>query len=152
MEFVNLVNSNTVNINLDCSTKEEFFKIVHDKVFDLGYVTEEYYEKILEREGVFPTGINLGSYGVAIPHTDADYTKEEFISVCTFKDTMVLNSMEDQNEQVPVKLAFVLGLNQPHSQLQVLTELMSIIQNQEIVDQLVKAQSNEEVLKILSGI
>lgn len=152
MEFVKLVNLNTININLECSTKEEFFKTVSDKVFDLGYVTNEYYHKILEREENFPTGINLGDYGVALPHTDAEYTKNEFIAVCTFKDTLTLNSMEDKDEEVPVKLAFVLGLNQPHSQLKALTELMGVFQNPETVAKLVSATKEEEILDILNSL
>ena len=137
---------------MECSTKEEFFQQVHDKVFGLGYVTEDFNKKILEREGIFPTALNLGEYGVAIPHTDAEYIKEEFISICTFKDSIELSSMEDQNEKVQVKLAFVLGLNQPHNQLQVLTELMSIIQNKELVEGLINSSNTEEVLEIVKSL
>ena len=149
MEFINFINEDVININMEWSTKEEFFQQVHDKVFGLGYVTEDFNKKILEREGIFPTALNLGEYGVAIPHTDAEYIKEEFISICTFKDSIELSSMEDQNEKVQVKLAFVLGLNQPHNQLQVLTELMSIIQNKELVEGLINSSNTEEVLEIV---
>lgn len=151
MEFINFISKEVINLNMDCIDKEDFFQIVHNKVFDLGYVTEEFKEKILEREGVFPTGINLGDYGVAIPHTDAQYIKEEFISICTFKDKIELNSMEDQNEVVPVKLAFVLGLNQPHNQLTVLTELMTIIQNKELVEKIINSSNSDEVLETIKS-
>ena len=152
MEFINFINEKVINTNMECSTKEEFFQQVHDKVFALGYVTEDFYKKILEREGIFPTALNLGEYGVAIPHTDAEYIKEEFISICTFKDSIELSSMEDQNEKVSVKLAFVLGLNQPHNQLKVLTELMSIIQNKELVEALINSSNAEDVLGIVKSL
>jgi len=152
MEFIKFINENVININMESSTKEEFFKQVHDRVFELGYVTEDFNKKILEREGIFPTALNLGEYGVAIPHTDAEYINKEFISICTFKDSIELSSMEDQNEKVVVKLAFVLGLNQPHNQLKVLTELMSIIQNKELVEDLINASNTAEVLEIVKSL
>ena len=152
MEFINFVSDKVIDLKMDCKTKEDFFKEIHNKVFDLGFVKEEFGEKILERENVFPTGLNLGDYGVAIPHTDAEYIKEQFISVCTFNEPVVFSSMEDQDEKVPVNLAFVLGLNQPHSQLSVLTELMGIMQNKELVDKLMSSTDKEEVLKTLKSL
>lgn len=152
MEFIQFIDSNIININMDCTTKEEFFKEIHNKVFSLGYVTENFGEKVLEREKVFPTAVNLEEYGACIPHTDAEYIKEQFIAVCTFKDEVIFNSMEDENEEVKVKLAFVLGLNQPHNQLKVLTELMGIMQNKELIEKIVKSENKEEVLTLIKSL
>ena len=50
-----------------------------------------------------------------------------------------------------VKLAFVLGLNQPHSQLTILQELMQLIQNKETVNALINANDKEDILKIIES-
>ena len=152
MELIKFVNEELVFNNRECKTKEEFFKMVHDKAFENGFVKEEFYEKVLNRENTFPTGINLGEYGVAIPHTDAEYINKEFIAICTFENPIVLKSMEDENEEVNVKLAFVLGFNQPHNQLSALQELMGVIQNAETVKKLIDAGKKDEVIEIIESL
>ena len=152
MELIKFINEELIFNKRDCKTKEEFFKMVHDKAFAKGFVKEEFYEKVLNRENTFPTGINLGEYGVAIPHTDAEYIEKEFIAICNFEDHIVLNSMEDENEKVNVKLAFVLGFNQPHNQLSALQELMGVIQNAEMVEKLINAKEKDEVVKLIESL
>ncbi len=34
---------------MDCKTKENFFKEIHNKVFDLGFVKEEFGEKNIRK-------------------------------------------------------------------------------------------------------
>lgn len=152
MELIKFINPKLIFLNQECSTKDEFFKIIHDKALENGFVTDEFYTKVLARENTFPTGINLGEFGVAIPHTDAEYIKEQFIAVCNFKSGVEFRSMEDENEKVNVKLAFVLGLNQPHSQLEVLQELMGIIQNSEAVKSLIECENKDEIIKIIKSL
>lgn len=152
MEITKYINRKMILPNLHCKTKEELFKTIYDIGIENDYVREEFYEKILQREKKFPTGINLGEIGVAIPHTDAEYIKQEFIAVCSIKDEVGFKSMEDENESVKVKLAFVLGLNQPHSQLAILQELMQIIQNKEIVESLIDANDENDILKIIESL
>lgn len=152
MEITKYINEEMTLPNLHCKTKEELFKKVYDIGRERDYVREEFYEKILQREKNFPTGINLGEIGVAIPHTDAEYIKKEFIAVCSIKDEVEFKSMEDENESVKVKLAFVLGLNQPHSQLTILQELMQIIQNKESIEKLIDANNKNDILKIIKSL
>ncbi len=152
MEIIKYINENMVLPSLECETKEELFKAIHNIGIENGYIKEEFYEKILQREQNFPTGLNLGEIGVAIPHTDAEYIKEEFIAVCQLKNEVEFKSMEDADESVNVKLAFVLGLNQPHSQLTILQELMQLIQNRETVNALINANDKEDILKIIESL
>lgn len=152
MEIIKYINENMVLPSLECKTKEELFKAIHNIGIENGYIKEEFYEKILQREQNFPTGLNLGEIGVAIPHTDAEYIKEEFIAVCQLKNEVEFKSMEDADESVNVKLAFVLGLNKPHSQLTILQELMQLIQNKETVNALINANDKEDILKIIESL
>ena len=72
--------------------------------------------------------------------------------MCSIKDEVEFKSMEDENESVKVKLAFVLGLNQPHSQLTILQELMQIIQNKESIEKLIDANNKNDILKIIKSL
>ena len=106
-------------------------------------------EKIIKREETFPTGLQLENNGVAIPHTDADTIEKEFVAVITLEDKGVpFKRMDNPNEEVEAKVVFVLGLNQPHQQLEMLQSLMAFIQDNEKLKQLETAQTVDDVKEV----
>lgn len=129
-------------------TKNELFEKIYSKAFELKYVREDFLERIKEREKNFPTGLQLEDMGVAIPHTDAECVLKEFVAVVT-TDSVEFKSMEDANQSVPVEIAFILGLNEPHAQLEMLQSLMGLLQNKEILADLKNAKTSEEVMTLI---
>lgn len=110
-------------------------------------LTEETFSTQLElREKEFPTGLALAEYGVAIPHTDAVYVKEPFIGILTLEKPVIFQAMDDNTKEVEVRLVFVLGLAEAHTQLAVLQELMKIIQDKERIKKMLSTQTIEEML------
>lgn len=138
--------------DLSVADNGEFFTILSQKACSLGKVTDEFEVNVKKREDNFPTGIQLEDFAVAIPHTDAEYVKEEFIAVAVFKEPVKFSSMEDASAILDVRAAFMLGLNQPHSQLEVLTELMGIFQNKETMAKIINSSSKEELENIIFNI
>ena len=137
---------------LSVADKGEFFTTLSQKAFELGRVTDQFEVNVKKREENFPTGIQLEDFAIAIPHTDAEYVKEEFIAVAVFEEPVKFSSMEDANAVLDVRAAFMLGLNQPHSQLEVLTELMGIFQDKEVMNKIVNSSSKEELENIIFNI
>ena len=100
----------------------------------------------MKREKEFPTGIQLMNFGAAIPHTDAECVLEEFVAVITMQEPVAFHSMEDNTKQVKAQIIFVLGLNQPHAQLEMLQSLMGLLQNETILSELLLATSENELV------
>ncbi|HCM86335.1 MULTISPECIES: PTS sugar transporter subunit IIA [Enterococcus] len=131
------------------SSREELFEQVAQKASDLGWVREDFLDRIRTREETFPTGIQLMSMGAAIPHTDAECILEEFVAVITLQDSVVFQSMEDNNQQVKAQIVFVLGLNQPHAQLEMLQSLMGLLQNESALSELLLANTATELVSVI---
>lgn len=132
------------------ATSGELFQAVYDVALDAGYVREDFLTRVKEREATFPTGIQLENLGVAIPHTDAECVLEEFVAVVVNRDPVAFQSMEDITVTVPASLVFVLGLNQPHAQLEMLQSLMGLLQNEELLKEILAATSAEDVITIVN--
>lgn len=132
------------------ATSGELFQAVYDVALDAGYVREDFLARVKERESTFPTGIQLENLGVAIPHTDAECVLEEFVAVVVNRDPVAFQSMEDITVTVPASLVFVLGLNQPHAQLEMLQSLMGLLQNEELLKEILAATSAEDVITIVN--
>jgi len=131
------------------SSQAEVFEQVAQKALDLGWVREDFLERIGRREETFPTGIQLMNFGAAIPHTDAECVLEEFVAVITLQDPVVFYSMEDNSQQVKAQIVFVLGLNQPHAQLEMLQSLMGLLQNESVLSELLLATTENELISTI---
>ena len=56
--------------------------------------------------------------------------------------------MDDPSQTVTANAVFVLGLNQPHAQLQLLQSLMALFQDNEFLNQVESAKTADEILKL----
>ncbi|MBO0454306.1 PTS sugar transporter subunit IIA [Candidatus Enterococcus murrayae] len=131
------------------SSQAELFEQVAQKALDLGWVREDFLDRIRKREETFPTGIQLMNVGAAIPHTDAECVLEEFVAVITMQESVVFHNMEDNNKQVKAQIIFVLGLNQPHAQLEMLQSLMGLLQNETVLSELLLATTETELIRTI---
>lgn len=151
MELKKFINEKLIKVNLPCKDRNELFQKMHDEAFKYGYVESSFLDGLMSRESIFPTGIKLTNFNVAIPHTDANHIKEEFIAIVVPEKPIDFKLMEDETQEEKISLVFMLGLNKPHSQLEVLKELMGLIQREDLVKQIVQAKDKEEVQDILKA-
>ncbi|HCS93737.1 MAG: PTS sugar transporter subunit IIA [Bavariicoccus seileri] len=126
-------------VDADFKTQNEVFEAINKEALKQKFVTPTFLSKLTEREQTFPTGIPLEKIGAAIPHTDAECVSEEFIAIVTVKKPVDFKSMEDGVTIVPARIIFVLALNQPHAQLEMLQSLMGVLQNEKLLEKLLEA-------------
>ena len=150
MSLGQFLNDDLIKINLSCDDQDQFFKVMYEEALTKGFVDELFLSKIKERESVFPTGLKLDKYSVAIPHTDPQYVKEQFIAVAILEKPVKFHLMDDASQETEVSLIFMLGLNQPHQQIETLQQLMAIIQDSSNIEKLMAAVNREEVRSIFN--
>lgn len=151
IKLANYISEPLIFIEDSLASSDALFDKVSEKAFDLGKVREDFLPRVKERERTFPTGIQLENIGVAIPHTDAECVLDEFVAVVVNKEPVEFKSMEDLNQSVAAKIVFVLGLNQPHAQLEMLQSLMGLLQNDDILKEIQAATSAADVLTIVTN-
>ena len=135
------------------SSKEEALTYLSDKLIEKGIVKESYKEAILNREKVFPTGLQFEKYGIAIPHTDVEHVKKEQIAVMTLENPVSFYQMGTNDVEVSVKVIFMLALKEAHSQLTILQQLIEILQDKEIMEKLMNMDeytTSKEVKDLLA--
>ncbi|MEO1769107.1 PTS sugar transporter subunit IIA [Candidatus Enterococcus ferrettii] len=130
-------------------SRDELLEQVSQRALNLGWVREDFLSRIKEREETFPTGIQLQNLGAAIPHTDSECVLKEFVAVVTNERPVVFNSMEDKNVQVKTDIVFILGLNQPHAQLEMLQSLMGLLQNETLLSEMLLASNEVSLLEVI---
>jgi PTS system galactitol-specific IIA component len=104
----------------------------------------------LEREKTLPTGLPLGgTINAAIPHTDIHHVIHAAVALATLNKPVIFQNMVNSEEEVPVRIVFLLALKEAHAQIEMLQEIAGILQNESVINDLMKANSNKEVLAIL---
>lgn len=137
--------------DVDWKDSTELFDKISTILEDKGYVYSTFHKAIKEREKIYPTGIQTKSIGVAIPHTDPKNIKQAFISVVRPKKSIGFSPMggSSDDEQIQAKLIFVLGVKRDGLQVKVLQKLMEIFSNEDIINNMLHAQSDRELYEII---
>ncbi len=143
-----LLHPEGVLLNCEFSSSEEVIRAIGDKLFKAGYVKDTFVEAAIEREKTLPTGLPLGGgINAAIPHTEIEHVIKPALGMATLKNEVNFRNMVSPDELVPVRLVFLLALEQPKAQVEMLQEVAGVLQNSTLVSSLLEKSNYEEVIK-----
>jgi len=152
MAVASFIKESLVNVGLKADNQDQLFNTMYEKAFEQGFVKETFLPKIKERESIFPTGLCINNYSIAIPHTDPEHVVEQFIAVSVLDKPVTFHLMEDNTKTTEVQAVLMLGLNQPHSQIEVLQELMQVIQVEDHLEKLIHAKDKADITALFHSI
>lgn len=130
-------------------SNEDIIEQMAEKLYEKGLVKKTYIDAVIEREHHFATGLPTNGYSVAIPHTDVEHVNKKSISLAILKDSVDFGVMGEETATTPVKLVFMLAMDQKHSQLELLKKLMSIFSNPETLQTIVKEECKTNIKELV---
>ncbi|HQB32374.1 MAG TPA: PTS sugar transporter subunit IIA [Erysipelotrichaceae bacterium] len=136
--------------NRKVENRDEALALLAEEFVKAEVVEENFLTGIMDREAVFPTGLPLNKMGVAIPHTDTEYVKENQIGFMTLEKPVVFQFMGDINQAIEVSVIFMLALKEGKSQMEMLPKLMDLFAMDEVMDALKEVETYDEFFKIIS--
>ncbi len=150
--IVQLLHPESVLLNCEFTTAEEVIKAIGKKLFDAGFVKESFVDAAIEREKTLPTGLPLGGgINAAIPHTEIEHVIKPALGMATLKKEVNFRNMVSPDEFVPVRLVFLLALEQPKAQIEMLQEVAGVLQKSKLVSDLLEKSSYEEIIETFEG-
>lgn len=149
MELKKITNENLVFCKQNIETKEDAIKFLVKKLYDEGKLTsyEEYLDAVMHRETLSPTGFEGG---LAIPHGKSKAVKEAAFAAMTLETP--IEDWESIDPDNKVELIFLIAV--PESQggnthIQILSELVTRLSNEEYKNKLLSAKSKKELFNSL---
>lgn len=138
-------------LNVACDDKEAVIKLLSQQLLDANYILDSYETAVLEREATMPTGLPLeGDTNVAIPHTDVEHVAKPGIALATVTAPVLFQSMAEPEVSLPVRIIILMALSEAKGQVETLMAIAELIQNQSVIDNLLLAESYEDVVKAIS--
>ncbi len=150
-EPMELLKEELIFIDIEARDREEAIEKMAKELYKKGYVKESYINAILDREKVFPTGLPTEEVGVAIPHTDAIHVNKSAMAIGVLKNPVSFQMMGMPEENVNVNIIFMMALDEPKSQIEMLQKLMSIFQEKSLLLRMRQAKTKEEIMQVFSA-
>lgn len=149
MHILNFIKPNLFFLNLKTTDKFALFQKMYEKLYEGGFVKESFLNGVIEREKKYPTGLQLNGYGCAVPHTDIAHVITPAIAVATLHQPLEFQVMGDADSKVKVNAVFMLALNKEQDQVKMLSELALMLQNQDVMNKIMAAESSREVFQVI---
>ncbi|MEA4812443.1 MAG: PTS sugar transporter subunit IIA [Anaerolineaceae bacterium] len=140
MELV--INSKNMCAGLSAKHKEEVIKILSDKFFSSGLVTKDFYDHVIKREEVFPTGLPT-VIPVALCHTDPEFVIKNALGVATLKEAVKFQEMGSPENTLDVQIVFLLALKESKDQIFWLMNIVEVFKDKNALEQILYASSEE---------
>jgi PTS system galactitol-specific IIA component len=143
-----VIDESLICIDLDCSTAEEVISHMGKLMQEQGYVKESYVRAVVDREKVFPTGLPGVGLSIAIPHTNPEHVIKPTVAIAIPKRPIKFTMMGSTDEVLECSIIMPLAIKNPDMQIQLLKEMMSVIQNEELLKKIKAATDKEEIKKL----
>ena len=140
---------------LEAKSSDDIFEALGGKLVKQGYCKESYVQALKDREAEFPTGINTGEKGVAIPQmvilTSSQAViplNKKGIAIATLKQPVEFVEMGTDDEYVNAQVVFMLAVDEK-GHLELLQAILAVLQDQEVLKKLIEAKDAKEIIKII---
>ncbi|MEP7456887.1 PTS sugar transporter subunit IIA [Phyllobacterium sp. SB3] len=148
--LMNYLDPGAILLGVEAKSDQEVIRLLAEQLHSLGHVKPSFSDAVLAREAQLPTGLPLGTdSNVAVPHTDPEHVLKPGLAFATLATPVLFANMEDPDEKLPVRLVFLMALNDKDKQVEMLQQIAGTIQSPETIDALIKSKSVEDVLRLL---
>lgn len=147
-----MIDLDLVLLDMEAKTSRDVIGKLGKLMLSKNDVKDSYIEAVIAREEELPTGLSIGDFYVAIPHTDSNHVNKSSIAIATLKSPVEFREMVDPDKKINVELVFLLAVKDPKEQVTLLKSLMSVFQNKQLLMKLRTAKEKTEVAELLKTI
>ncbi len=132
-----------------CRKLREVFERLGKTLIEEGYCRDSYIDALKTREKDFPTGVNMGGVGIAIPHTDKSHVYKGAVAIGILKKPVKFYQMGTTDEVVMARLVFMLAVDDPEEHLVFLQRILQVLQDSNTLKQLTECTKKQDVIRII---
>ncbi|MCC2816944.1 PTS sugar transporter subunit IIA [Lachnoclostridium pacaense] len=145
----NELDSRLITVSMDVDSKDGIMENMGGRFVELGYCRSSYIQALKDREVEFPTGIDIDGVGVAMPHTDVSHVNRAGIGIATLKKPVAFVHMATDDTLVPVRVVFMLAVDDPQKHLEKIQDILAVIQDKKTLEIIMKAEKTEDIINII---
>lgn len=138
-----------VLIHPDADCAETVLRTMADVLYKDGAVKASYYDAMLAREKLYPTGLPTELIKVALPHADVEHVNYSALAVAILAHPVHFCEMGTADQMLDVEIILMLANADPAEQVQTLRRLVEMFDEPASLVALRDAQTPAEVVSLL---
>ena len=147
-----MIHKELIFLDIEAKDKQEVISRLADALFAAGKVRDTYKQAVLAREEVYPTGLPLEEYNIAMPHTFAEHVIEPVIAVARLRKPVDFLEMGTADVHLPVSLVMMMAISNPQEQVGLLRRILRLLSDEETLQTVMASADTEEMYQALAGI
>jgi len=143
------IETENILVKAHANSSADIIRQLGSLLFQNGFVKDTYIQAVLDREELFPTGLQIPSLGFAIPHTDTEHVNKAAVAIATLDQPVTFRAMDNPDVEVPTNIVMMLAISDPKSVVTVLRKVISILEDEPALLILLNAKSKEEIRQVV---
>lgn len=143
------LDENLILLNIESSNSSDVLEFMGNKFINNGYCKDSFINALKEREEEYPTGINIDGLGVAMPHTNVNHVNKSTVGIGVLKKPIKFIHMGTDDEEVDVRVIFMLAVKDPNAHLEKIQTILTVIQDKNILEKIILAKNKEEIISLI---
>lgn len=143
------LDSELIKVDLEADSSTDVFKQLGGLLIEKGYAKDTYIDALIEREKKFATGLDIGNFGVAIPHTDASHIIKGGTGIATLSKPVNWIQLGTDDDHIDVNIVFMLAVKDPNKHLTFLQKIIQIFQDKDTMEKIVQEKNPKKIIEII---
>lgn len=139
------IEERNILVKARATTSADVIRQLGALLYQHGFVKDSYTQAVLDREQIYPTGLQTSEFGFAIPHTDTEHVNRPAVAIATLENPVVFHAMDDPAVEIPVSIVMMLAISDPKSVVHVLRKVISILEDMPALMRLAQATCPDEI-------
>ena len=146
----NLLHEQLIYLNQAGNSAEDVLTWMAHQLYEAGYVKESYGQALLDREQEFATGLPGAGRGIAIPHAEPEHVLKSAIAIGVLSHPVEFRMMGNHDDVIQAEVIFMLALQDGHAHVSVLSQLMDVIQDEDLLHRITQADTQSALFTMLT--
>jgi PTS system galactitol-specific IIA component len=134
-----------IRLGMDCDTQDQILRELGGLMVEAGLCRGSFPDALCAREGESPTGLDMGGFGIAVPHTDVSHVLSPGLAVGIPLRPVRFTHMGTDGEPVDARAVFCLAIDEPGKHLDFIGALMDALRDRPTLEALAAARTAGEV-------
>jgi PTS system galactitol-specific IIA component len=143
-----IVYEELIIVDLQADSAEDVIRQVGKIMLENGFVKDSYIAAALAREIEYPTGLQLESIGIAMPHTSCEHVEKAAVCIARLANPVSFAHMGTPEVNVEAELVFMMAVIDPQAQLDNLQKILTVFSNEDIVNAFLQAESKDALYQV----
>ncbi|WP_172731702.1 PTS sugar transporter subunit IIA [Pluralibacter gergoviae] len=133
----------------DAISRTALLNELAQKLLDDGFVKPDFAAGVLEREDKYPTGIDMETHSVAIPHTEFCYVNSTGFAIGINHAGVAFQRSDDPEKSVEPQIIVMMAIDQSCEKVIIIQSLFALLADPKKVEEICQ-KPPEEIAKIFT--